>query len=166
MSPIPFQKIKLIYYYLTNFAKNPSYLNSSIFDTISAFYSYYFIKREGYVNLFDFYSWDENKIEKTLINDYNWELSNDTTSTWRIGDGTAPFYNYIYLTVAGFTENDTFRSNQIREGKITRDFALAKSYEENSFPRWESIKRCCDTIGIDFDDSINVINKMPRLYNR
>ena len=23
---------------------------------------------------------------------------------WRIGDETAAFYNYIYLTVAGFTE--------------------------------------------------------------
>ena len=31
-------------------------------------------------------------------------------------DGTAGFYNYVYHTVAGFTEHDTFRSNQIREG--------------------------------------------------
>lgn len=45
----------------------------------------------------------------------------DTNTTWRIGDGTAAFYNYVYYTVAGFTEHDTFRSNQIREGQMTRE---------------------------------------------
>ena len=41
-----------------------------------------------------------------------------------IGDGTAAFYNYVYQTIAGFTEHDTFRSNQIREGMITREQAM------------------------------------------
>ena len=50
--------------------------------------------------------WDENEINKTLINDYEWELAPDTTTTWRIGDGTAAFYNYVYK-LAGFTEHDT-----------------------------------------------------------
>ena len=27
------------------------------------------------------------------------ELAPDTRTTWRIGDGTAAFYNYIYYTV-------------------------------------------------------------------
>ncbi len=52
-----------------------------------------------------------------------------------IGDGTAPFYNYIYLTVGGFSEHDTFRSNQIREGLITRDQAMAAIETENQWPR-------------------------------
>ena len=30
------------------------------------------------------------------MNKYNWEKAVDTDSTWRIGDGTAPVYNYIY----------------------------------------------------------------------
>ena len=38
-------------------------------------------------------------------------------------DGTAAFYNYIYYTVAGFTENDAFRSNQIRAGVLNRSEA-------------------------------------------
>ncbi len=30
-----------------------------------------------------------------IINEYDWETSADTPTTWRIGDGTAGFYNYI-----------------------------------------------------------------------
>ena len=43
--------------------------------------------------------WDENIINDTLLNKYKWEKSSDTDSTWRIGDGAAPFYNYIYHTM-------------------------------------------------------------------
>ena len=74
----------------------------------------------------------ENLINSAL-DLYDWETSPDTRSTWRIGDGTAAFYNYIYYNVAGFTENDT-SSNQIREGLISRDDALAL-VDENS-PRY------------------------------
>ena len=93
---------------------------------------------------------------KTLKNEYKWECASDTLSTWRIGDGTAAFYNYIYYTVVGFTENDTFRSNQIREGQLTREEAISKSMNENQ-PRWDSIKWYCDTINIDFENTINKI---------
>ena len=71
-------------------------------------------------------------IEDTLLGTYDWETAVDTSTTWRIGDGTAGFYNYVYYTVAGFTEHDTFRSNQIREGEITREQALKMLEDENS----------------------------------
>ena len=57
------------------------------------------------------------------LRQYNWEWSPDTPTSWRIGDGTAALYNYVYFTVAGFTEHDTFRSNQIRD-MMTRERAL------------------------------------------
>lgn len=38
---------------------------------------------------------------------------------------TAPFYSYIYHTIAGFFEFDTLRSNQIRAGHLDRATALA-----------------------------------------
>ena len=82
----------------------------------------------------------DNLIEETLIKEYNWELAADTKTTWRIGDGTAGFYNYIYYTIAGFTEHDTFRSNQVREGVITRKKALELVNEENR-PRYENISQ-------------------------
>ena len=74
---------------------------------------------------------------------------------------TAPFYNYIYFTIAGFSEIDTFRSNQIREGMITRDEALHLSFEEN-LPRYEAIKWYLRTLNLDLETVINRINSIPK----
>jgi predicted glutamine amidotransferase len=157
------QHLQMLKYYMTNYLSNPSYLNSSLIDTVKAYYSYYFEKREGYTLLFDYIAWDEKTIEDTIINEYNWETAPDTKSTWRIGDGTAPFYNYIYLTVAGFSENDTFRSNQIREGMITREQGMELIMRDNA-PRYESMKWYFDTIGVDMESALKVINNIPKLY--
>lgn len=155
---------KLASYYAKQYLLNPAYINSSLIDTIGGFFSSYLIPH-NYLYLYNYLFWDEKKIEDTLLGEYGWELANDTKSTWRIGDGTAPFYNYIYYTVAGFTEFDTFRSNQIREGMITRAQALDIVNDENQ-PRWESIKWYCDTIGIDFGQTIKIINGIRKLYSR
>ena len=156
------KRIKLAVYYGKEFLLNPRYINMSIFDTIFAYFSYYFIE-QNYLFLYDYIPWDENKVNQTLINEYNWELSSDTSTTWRIGDGTAAFYNYIYYTVAGFTENDTLRSNQIRESAISREKALELVKQENQ-PRWDSIREYFQLINLDFDESIKIIDKIPKLY--
>lgn len=157
-----FNKIKLGLYFSKEFILNPSHLNFSVLDTFGGYLSSFFI-RHNWEFLFQYYSWNEDEVNKTLINNYDWEVANDTKNTWRIGDGTAPFYNYIYYVVAGFTENDTFRSNQIREGLLSREEALGKSKEENQ-PRWEAVKWFCDIIDIDFIDTINRINRIDKLY--
>ena len=90
-------------------------------------------------------------------------MAPDTVTSWRIGDGTAAFYNYIFYTVAGFTEHDTFRSNQIREGQISRDEALQSVREENK-PRYQNIRWYLDTIGLDFSETVEVINEMPKIW--
>jgi predicted glutamine amidotransferase len=161
---LPFwSKVGLAWYYTKNFITNPAYLNSSIIDTIASFYSYYAEPRTHFYQLYDWVKWDEQKIEKTLFEEYNWEISPDTTTTWRIGDGTAAFYNYIYYTVAGFSEFDTFRSNQIREGLITREEGLKLINQENR-PRFESMKWYFDTIGVDFEKAVKVVNAIPKMY--
>ncbi|MBI4812172.1 hypothetical protein HY798_01830 [Candidatus Falkowbacteria bacterium] len=159
------QKARLAAYYLRSFLANPSLFNSSVFDTLEAYYASYFTPRPDHYRLYDFVKWDENAIVSTLLEEYDWETSPDTKTTWRIGDGTAPFYNYIYYTVAGFTESDTFRSNQIREGMLNREMALEIAREENR-PRFESIKWYCDTIEIDFEKTILTISAIPKLYRK
>ncbi len=156
-------KLQMPLYYMRNFLANPGYLNSSLPDTFSAFKAYYTEPREVYLLLFDYIPWNEEALDRTLKDTYNWEISPDTTSTWRIGDGTAAFYNYVYGLVAGFTEFDTFRSNQIREGMITREEGLAHVLRENR-PRFESMKWYFDTICVDMERALKVINAMPRLY--
>lgn len=156
-------KIKLASFFGKNFAGNPAYFNSSLKDTMGAFASRYVIERKGYLQLFDFFEWEETKLEKLIFSEYDWEKSIDTSSTWRIGDGTAAFYNYIYYTVAGFSEFDTFRSNQIREGHLTREQGLALTDSENT-PRYETLRWYLDIIGLDFKTVIETINKIPKLY--
>lgn len=154
-------KLKMLFFYGKEYVLNPAYINSSLLDTLDSFKSYYIIKHRN-VNIFDYIPWEEEKLEKILIEEYDWETDPGTKTTWRIGDGTAAFYNYIYYVVAGFTENDTFRSNQIREGLLTREKALEKTIAENQ-PRWDSIQWYCNTINVDFESVVNTINLIPIL---
>jgi hypothetical protein len=145
--------------------KSPSYFNSSIWDTLSGEYYRSFAKKENYYHVFDYWKWDENIVNDTLLQKYDWETAIDTNTTWRIGDGTAAFYNYIYYTVAGFTEHDTFRSNQIREGDLTREEAIVLVEDENR-PRYENIRWYLDTLNMDFEEVIKVINSIPKLFDK
>lgn len=143
--------------------ESPSYFNSSLFDTLSGEYYRSFTEKKDYYHLFDYWRWDEDEVNDTLLNQYDWEKSIDTSTTWRIGDGTAAFYNYVYYTVAGFTEHDTFRSNQIREGQMTREKALELVEDENQ-PRYQNIRWYLDTLGLDFESVIKTVNAIPKLY--
>ncbi len=157
-------RLKMATYYAKQYISNPAYINASIIDTIGAFLSFYVIPR-NYLYLFDYIQWDEKTINNTLLNKYNWETATDTKSTWRIGDGTAGFYNYIYYSMAGFTENDTFRSNQIFAGQISREEAL-KAAERDNMPRVDSLIWYANTINVDMLDALKIIEKMPKRYEK
>ena len=148
---------------LKNIIKSPGYINQSIFDSLGSHASRYFTPKSNYYHIFDYIKWDEDLVNKTIINNYDWEKSIDTNSTWRIGDGTASFYNYVYNLIVGFSENDTFRSNQIREGMIKRKDALKMIYKEN-LPRYNSLKWYFEIIGLDYKDTIRKVNEISRKY--
>jgi len=142
--------------------RSPRYFNASLWDTLSGEYYRSFTKKDDYFHVFDYWRWDERLIDETLA-EYDWERAPDTSTTWRIGDGTAALYNYIYYTVAGFTEHDTFRSNQIREGDLTRAQAMTLIADENQ-PRYPNIRWYLDAINLDFEPVIKTINSIPKLY--
>ena len=156
------QQFKLASFYGKEFILNPAYINASLADTLWAFASYYTIPH-NYLRFYNYLPWNEENINSMMHKNYDWEVATDTKTTWRIGDGTAAFYNYIYYSVAGFCENDTFRSNQIREGMISRSSAMATVYRDNQ-PRYESIQWYCDTIKVDMESVLNRINLIPKLY--
>lgn len=156
-------KLRLLAYYGSAFLRNPGYLNRSIPDTATGFLSFYIEPRRDYYNLFDFVPWNEDEVNSTIFDEFGWENAADSPNTWRIGDGTAPFYNYIYCTVAGFTENDTFRSNQIRNGDISRETALEKVMVENT-PRIDGLEWYFRRIGLDMAAAMSAINAIPKRY--
>ena len=157
-----YKQLRYQYFRFKAMLENIGYFNSSLWDTLSGEYYRSFTEKRDYYHIFDYWHWDEKIVEDTL-DSYNWERADDTNTTWRIGDGTAGFYNYIYYTVAGFTEHDTFRSNQIREGEMTRERALELVKDENR-PRYSNIRWYLDTLGMDFNSTIKRINEIPKLY--
>jgi hypothetical protein len=150
--------VQLGTFYARQFLTNPGYLNTSLLDTFYGFITYYCLPRT-FVALFRHIPWREDLVVDTLLEEYDWELATDTKATWRIGDGTAPFYNYIYYMLAGFTEHDTLRAGQVREGHMSREEAMHRVLEDNR-PRWDSMKWYCDIVGLDFLRTIRRINGM------
>mgnify|MGYP001560722311 CR=1 FL=1 len=155
-------KINIARYYAWQYITNPAYINSSLFDTAFAYYSTY-IQKHNYIFLWHYIPWDEKSILSTIQMKYNWEVSPETVQRWRTDDGTSAFYNYIYYMGQGFTENDSFRSRQIREGLITRKRALNAVCEENK-PRHEALMWYFDRVGLDGDVVLSAVDAMPRLY--
>jgi glucosamine--fructose-6-phosphate aminotransferase (isomerizing) len=142
-----FNKLKLIRYYAGQFLSNPKYLNASLRDSLSGFSSFYLSKMD-YQQLFDYIEWDEGHINHVLKSEYSWESGNPNRSTWRVGDASAAFYNYVYLSAVGFTEFDTFRSNQIRAGQLSRETALSNLQRDNN-PNVQEFVDYCNLIDID-----------------
>ncbi|MGC9385261.1 MAG: hypothetical protein ACP5D6_11735, partial [Kosmotogaceae bacterium] len=155
-------KVKLALNYFKKYIQNPAYINRSLVDTIGGYLSFYIIPH-NYLRLFNYLEWKESEVNKTLIEEYGWETSDETPSTWRIDDGTVPLSDYMYYLMSGLTINDTFRSNQIREGRITREEGFELIQKEN-LPRFHAIQWYCDKIGVDFESTIRTINNAPRLY--
>ena len=158
----PADKLKLLAYYAKQYLTNPRYINSTLLDNFFAFFSAYFITHDLF-HMYRYERWEEEKINTTLHTLYGWERDPEAKSTWRIGDGTAAFYNYIYYTMAGLTENDTLRSNQIREGMVERQKALEAVKMENQ-PRWASMEWYAQTIGFNLVEAVLAINRAPKLY--
>ncbi|MCB0510078.1 MAG: hypothetical protein KDC82_04885, partial [Bacteroidetes bacterium] len=156
------KKVKLLSFYASRYFKNPSYFNSSFLDTSLGFFSTY-IQPHNYVYLWHYVPWDEKTIINTLKKEYDWEISAETGQTWRTDDGTSAFYNYIYYQGQGFTENDSFRSRQIREGIIDRATALELVNNENK-PRYEALEWYFDVIGLDGDKVLTVVDNMKKCY--
>ena len=144
-----YSNLKLFFFYVINIILNYRYWNLSIFDSIKGFYSFYFDKKD-YIFPFDYLEFNEDEVNNRLSSEFQWEFDDTVSTSWRIGDGTAPFYNYLYYKYAGFTENDFFRSNQIREGLLTRESALKMVHLENQ-PREERIKEYLDYIDLNFE---------------
>ncbi len=151
---------KLATYYIKNFILNPKYFNSSLLDTVKGFFSFYF-KTGKILSLFEHFEYVEDNVNNHLQQNFLWECDPSTPTTWRIGDGTAPIYNYIYWIYGGFTENDFYRSNQIREGKLSRDSALSKIVYENQ-PRYDLMKEYCKLIDLDYEFMINELENFKK----
>ena len=156
-------KMRLAMWYTWQYITNPGYINESLWDSAFAFYSS-FINKDDYLYMFYYIPWDEDLIERTLRDEYDWERDERYgKNQWRMDDGHTAFIDYIYHTVAGFSEFDNFRSNQIREGLITREKAL-NLIEEDNRPRLRMLQDFSQLIGFNLEEVLLKINSIPKLY--
>ena len=156
-------KVRLASYYIKQYLTNPSYMNASFMDSIFSFYAS-FINRDDYLYLYYYIPWDEKIIEKT-VEKYGWEPDlRYGKNQWRMGDGHTAFVDYIYHEIAGFSEFDNFRSNQIREGFITRQEAL-ELIERDNQPKMEILREFSQLVGFNLEEVLLKINAIPKLYS-
>ena len=80
-----------------------------------------------------------------------------------MGDGTAPFYNLMYLVGLGLTEHDTLRSNQIRFGLMERPEAIERVGQDNSF-NVLGLASYFVTVGIDLKWAGDHLQRFARNY--
>jgi len=155
-------KAGMLWYFAKNYLKNPAYLNESLLDTANAFWQTFVVK-DDFLYLYQYLPWHEDTIVNTIRREYDWEIATDTQTTWRIGDCTAAFYNYIYATMAGFTEDEVMLSNMVREGHLDRDEAVRRAHEYGK-PRWPSIREYAQLVGFSAEEALQIINAAPKLY--
>ncbi len=156
-------KMKLALWYATQYMKNPRYINESFFDSVRSYFTT-FLSKDDFLYLYEYLPWEEKKMEELLRKEYDWEdYKAYGPNQWRMGDGQTAFTNYIYHTVAGFSEFDNFRSNQIREGLLSRDEALKLVAIDNQ-PKYETLKYFSYLIGFNLDEVLAQINLIPKLY--
>ena len=142
-----FNKIKMLYWYSLQFLLNPAYINSALLDNFNGFLAS-FVRKDDFLHLYNYEKWDEEEIKKVLVEKYNWQ--DDVSygkNQWRMGDGQTAFNNFVYYTLAGFSEYDNFRSNQIREGLISREEALELCKHDNEV-KYDTLKNFSDVIGL------------------
>ena len=156
-------KLKMFLWYSYRSLKNPYYLNTALLDNFNG-YIKSFIKKENFLHLYTYIKWDEKKMREVLENEYGW--INDKSygkNQWRMGDGQTAFNNFVYYQLAGFSEFDNFRSNQIREGLISRDEAIKLCKQDNEI-RFETLKNFSEIIGFNLDEVLTKISSIPKIY--
>ncbi len=158
-----FNKFKMLYWYSLQFLLNPAYINSALLDNFNGFLAS-FVRKDDFLHLYNYEKWDEEEIKKVLVEKYNWQ--DDVSygkNQWRMGDGQTAFNNFVYYTLAGFSEYDNFRSNQIREGLISREEALELCKHDNEV-KYDTLKNFSDVIGFNLDNVLSRINCLDKLY--
>ena len=156
-------KLRLAAWYSKEFIINPTYLNSSLIDSFVGFYASFFHKLDS-INFYNYLEHNSEKIETALKKEYGWYFDNEYgKNQWRMGDGHVGFTNFIYYYLGGFSEYDNLRSNQIREGLITREQG-EKLVEQDNVLRIENIDNFCRLIGLNTEEIISKIHRIPALF--
>ena len=155
---------RMVFSYSSHAIQSPGLIPSLAKEGLTGFIDYYVRGHKDFLRPFSYIPWEEEKIERILRSEYEWSSGEDRSVTsWRMGDGTAPFYNLMYLIGLGMTEHDTLRSNQVRFGLMERSEAINRIRQDNSFNAL-GLASYFATVGIDLNWAGDHIQRFTRSY--
>ena len=155
---------RMVFSYSSHAIQSPGLIPSLAKEGLTGFIDYYVRGHKDFLRPFSYILWEEEKIERILRSEYEWSSGEDRSVTsWRMGDGTAPFYNLMYLIGLGMTEHDTLRSNQVRFGLMERSEAINRIRQDNSFNAL-GLASYFATVGIDLNWAGDHIQRFTRSY--
>ena len=154
------EKFHLILRYVLEIVKNPKLINSSLFDSMRGF-KYYFFDSTKNIQYFDYEDWNEAKVDTFLREILSWEFHSTRSSSWRIGDITTPFYNLAYFSALGFSEFDTLRANQVRNGHLDLH-ASHELLKNDNYPDWQGIQEYSRCMGVSELTIMRGIERLTR----
>ena len=157
-----YNKFKMAFWYILQYIKNPKYINNSILDSIIGFYSS-FIHKDKAIYLYNYVKYDSKNIDSKLKNLGFISDKKYGSNQWRVGDGQTALSNFIYYQVGGFSEFDNYRSNQIREGIISRDEAIELANKDNE-TKLDTISNLCNLIGMNTEEVLLKILNIKTKY--
>ena len=154
----PTGMVKMALSYGLHAAQSPGMFPALFKEGLTGFVDYY-LRKHDFVRPFSYIPWEEEELEGLLRSHYDWSSGEDrSSSSWRMGDGTAPFYNLMYQIGLGMTEHDTLRSNQIRFGLMDRSEAVTRLETDNRFNSL-GLASYFVTVGIDLEWAGNRIEE-------
>jgi hypothetical protein len=133
-------KLSLIIGAFIHLSRNTSYLvkpNLLISFAREAYYRHlYKFSDENLkvLGLFEYISWDENNINKTIVEKLGWKKPDNWPSMWRADCIVHWVKEYCYLQTLGFTKNEELLSGMIRTGAISREDAYKRIQNDNNLP--------------------------------
>jgi hypothetical protein len=84
------------------------------------------------IRLFDYLVWDETEIISRIREELGWESPPEIKSTWRFDCRVKFLADLAYAKTLKMTDREDFYAKIVREGRMTRDAAIAKLEDENT----------------------------------
>lgn len=118
---------------------------------------YTYFARPHIVYYYQHRLWDGEEINQRLAS-FGWSSGRvDRELAWRSGDGTADFYNYLYLYMLGYNERTVELSQSVRDGFINRDQAIDDELSQ-AHNLLKNIDWYAAKVGFQLDDFLSVFH--------
>lgn len=116
------RKTSLIMGFLREITNNPHYLDPRVTSSFFQEYIHRFTRRKkkfSSIDLFNYIDWDEDLILRTIKQEFDWQVPEKMSSSWRSDCKVNVIKQYLYKELLGFTKNEELLSQLIRNGSIT-----------------------------------------------